>query len=44
VTEGNADETEIADTSDNLDRHVTPRETFKQNSAAALTEYGQLAA
>jgi len=28
----------------NLDRHLTPRETFKQNRSAALAEWYQLAA
>ena len=28
----------------NLDRHLTPRDTFKQNRAAALAEWHQLAA
>jgi len=28
----------------NLERHLTPRETFKQNRAAAMAEWRQLAA
>ena len=28
----------------NLDRHLTPRDTFKQNRAVALAEWHQLAA
>ena len=28
----------------NLERHLTPRETFKQNHAAAMAEWRQLAA
>jgi hypothetical protein len=28
----------------NLERHLTPREIFKQNRAAALAEWRQLAA
>jgi len=28
----------------NLDRHLNPRETFKQNRAAAMAEWRQLAA
>jgi len=28
----------------NLDRQLTPRETFKQNRSAGLTEWRQLAA
>jgi len=28
----------------NLERHLTPRETFNQNRAAAMTEWLQLAA